>query len=517
MRRHRSLTAILVAATVAGLACNGDEVSAPEVGRLQVVTITTGQSTDPDGYTVQVDGGQVQSVGPNTQLDFGSLPAGSHIVALAGVASNCSVSEGAAQSFDLSEDSVAVARFTVNCQLSASQVEVTVETSGTDVDGDGYFISLDQGEEHAISAQGTYTFSAVSPGPHLLTLTGFAPNCRPLKGSTPITAGSQTLRVRLGAECFSADIPGWRAIAIPAQVEPWGIWAASSSNVFVTGSDSITRQGLIIHYDGTGWTEQYRGGGAVRAVWGVSGSEVFAVGGDDQLLQYDGLRWTGIGVPADSRRLPDVVWGTSASNVFAGGTYDDDPYQYMLEHYDGSTLEAIFYPHFGSYGQVQDIAGSSPNDVYIVDWGAPYDAGPDDFERFAIIHYDGKTWQTSYESLGYVESNSGPPAAFPVLGVWDNAPNDVFAVALNGGILHYDGTLWSPMSSPTSAKLTQVWGRSASDVYAVGPDMILHYDGTAWSVVSEIPGRCSPVRNCIWGTAIEVFVLSKNAVLVRRN
>lgn len=73
------------------------------------------------------------------------------------------------------------------------------------------------------------------------------------------------------------------------------------------------------------------------------------------------------------------------------------------------------------------------------------------------------------------------------------------------------------MSSPTSAALTDLWGRSASDVYAVGPTAILHYDGTEWSVVSDAPGRCPARRNCIWGTERAVFILSTGAVLVRDN
>jgi hypothetical protein len=70
------------------------------------------------------------------------------------------------------------------------------------------------------------------------------------------------------------------------------------------------------------------------------------------------------------------------------------------------------------------------------------------------------------------------------------------------------------MSSPISTALVDLWGRSASDVYAVGPSIILHYNGTTWSVLSEEPA-CPERGNCIWGTAAEVFILSRNAVLVR--
>src|SRR5689334_10696509 len=112
MRSHRSLTATLVIATIAGLACSGDEVSAPVVdqpGQLQVVTVTEGESPDLDGYTFQLDGGQAEPIGPNAQADFESLPAGSHTVTLAGVAPNCSVREGLTQTFVVSARTMAMA------------------------------------------------------------------------------------------------------------------------------------------------------------------------------------------------------------------------------------------------------------------------------------------------------------------------------------------------------------------------------------------------------------------------
>jgi hypothetical protein len=59
--------------------------------------------------------------------------------------------------------------------------------------------------------------------------------------------------------------------------------------------------------------------------------------------------------------------------------------------------------------------------------------------------------------------------------------------APDGTILHYDGTQWSTMESGTSVNLFDVWGRSSTDIYAVGEDTILHYDGIQWSAVMVEP------------------------------
>lgn len=70
--------------------------------------------------------------------------------------------------------------------------------------------------------------------------------------------------------------------------------------------------------------------------------------------------------------------------------------------------------------------------------------------------------------------------------VWGSSSSDVFAVGVDGIILHYDGSAWSVMNSGTSDELYGVWGSSSTDVFAVGAygymgqllyGTILHYKG----------------------------------------
>ena len=73
--------------------------------------------------------------------------------------------------------------------------------------------------------------------------------------------------------------------------------------------------------------------------------------------------------------------------------------------------------------------------------------------------------------------------------VWGISASDVWAVGSNGTILHYNGTTsWSNIpSSFTGAtqQLSGLWGNSASDVWAVGASgTIFHYNGTGWSSVA---------------------------------
>jgi hypothetical protein len=65
-------------------------------------------------------------------------------------------------------------------------------------------------------------------------------------------------------------------------------------------------------------------------------------------------------------------------------------------------------------------------------------------------------------------------------GIWGSSPNDIWIVADNGNIHHFNGSAWS--FEPSGNSLSDVWGRSATDVWAWGYEKILHYDGTKWSL-----------------------------------
>jgi hypothetical protein len=58
--------------------------------------------------------------------------------------------------------------------------------------------------------------------------------------------------------------------------------------------------------------------------------------------------------------------------------------------------------------------------------------------------------------------------------IWGSSATDVFAVGEDGVVLHYDGAAWT-LATPTRAGLLGVWGSSPGDVYAVGAaGTILH-------------------------------------------
>jgi len=85
-------------------------------------------------------------------------------------------------------------------------------------------------------------------------------------------------------DIFHYDGSSWSKMSSGTEWNLWGVWASSSSDVFVVG-DGAT----ILHYDGSSWsgmsscTTQN-----VNGVWGSSSSDVFAVGDDGTILHYSG-------------------------------------------------------------------------------------------------------------------------------------------------------------------------------------------------------------------------------------
>ena len=107
--------------------------------------------------------------------------------------------------------------------------------------------------------------------------------------------------------------------------------------------------------------------------------------------------------------------------------------------------------------------------------------------------------------------------------VWGSSATDMFAVGSHG-ILHYDGISWSPqVTGGPGGKykdLSGVWGTSSTDVFAVGrrsglePERsgILHYDGTSWS--KQNTGTTSRLRS-VWGSSsTDVFAVGDDGTIL---
>jgi hypothetical protein len=78
-------------------------------------------------------------------------------------------------SVTVADDSLSSAAFTVRCELNRAWITVT--TTGTDIDADGYIITTSSGTVLRVAPRDTVTFSAGAPGRYGVALSNLAVNC----------------------------------------------------------------------------------------------------------------------------------------------------------------------------------------------------------------------------------------------------------------------------------------------------------------------------------------------------
>ena len=259
-------------------------------GNLTVSTSTTGSNLDPDGYTVTLDGGASQAVGTNGSVTFSGLSAGNHTVALSGVAGNCTVSGGTSRTVNVPGGGTATASFAISCAATTGNLGVTTNTTGSNLDPDGYTVTLDGGASQAIATNGSVTFSGLPAGSHTVVLSGVAANCTVSGGN------SQAVNVPSGGTATAS-------FAITC--------AATNSNGSLTVTTSTTGSNL----DPDGYTVVVDGGAASQPI-PDNGSVTFTGPAGDHTVGLSGVA-ANCTVSGANPRTITVPAGGTTSTTFA--------------------------------------------------------------------------------------------------------------------------------------------------------------------------------------------------------
>ncbi|HET7240573.1 MAG TPA: hypothetical protein VFI77_05410, partial [Gemmatimonadales bacterium] len=176
---------------------------------LEITTATTGPEPDTDGYVVTVDDASQTVIGANATFQLQSLDAGEHTVRLAGIAENCAVAGENPRSIQVEAGKTARLDFAVTCAIGTGAIRVSVATSGSPADPDGYVANLDGGDPGlSIESNGNVTFTGVAAGSHAVALTEVAANCAVTGGpaqSVTVVAGETS---ELGFEVTCAPPVG---------------------------------------------------------------------------------------------------------------------------------------------------------------------------------------------------------------------------------------------------------------------------------------------------------------------
>jgi hypothetical protein len=167
-------------------------VCAAATADVRVTTSTPGPFPDADGYSLSLDGGDDLAVGSTGSLNFPAIARGAHSLAVSGLADNCALAGPNPRSFDVSGTS----NVEIALELRCAGMQVTISTTGSQADADGYTLSLDGGPPTSIPISAVRDVP-LAPGEHMAQLDGLADNCA--TGNNPrhltIPPGGQTATV----------------------------------------------------------------------------------------------------------------------------------------------------------------------------------------------------------------------------------------------------------------------------------------------------------------------------------
>ena len=147
-------------------------------------------------------------------------------------------------------------------------------------------------------------------------------------------------------------------------------------------------------------------------------------------------------------------------------------------------------------------------------------SGPDDVW---VVGGDEQGCEIWHGSEGAFSLWPEPPPVDLLVWVHGFAPDDIFAVGVGGGAVHFDGTSWSVLETGTTTDLWGVFGESNDDLWVVGGDpeegepLILHYDGTSFDVVPLDPAENDRLAHAlfkVFGVDGRLFAVGQAGLVV---
>lgn len=277
------------------------------------------------------------------------------------------------------------------------------------------------------------------------------------------------------------------------------IWGSGPNDVYVVGAKGNAC--LVLHSTGDGtWTEQTSGvstvNGGLYTVWGSGSGDIYVGGFSDTLLHSTG----------DGSWSPQTIGNLGPFNIWGSGPTD----VYFAYAASGGNV----YHSTGDGTWTPLMIGSASSTISAV-WGTDS----------SNVYFTGGTG-TGYRTPYVVHGPSTPAEeTMPtfsdgflhnIFDVWGSSATDLYAVGNGYAIYHStgDGT-WTQQTGPSGGNTFEdVWGSGPNDIYLASQTGGVYHsagDGT-WSKITAIANGVSPVG--VWGaSAGDVYVVGRNQIL----
>ncbi len=237
------------------------------------------------------------------------------------------------------------------------------------------------------------------------------------------------------------------------------------------------------------WENPKPSGQALRQVFAISSTEVWAIGGDETdaiVLRLFGTVWREVTPPG--LKTPSALWGTASGQVWLAERTG------RVWHFDGidwSVAQTSPSTHWFW------VTGTSPSDVWVV--------GHDlDQDEVVASHFDGVSWTRHHPP---VHGSYGTALALSV------SANDFWLIAndhmsADGGlrwtneIARWNGATWSSLPVPDDMQevfFTSVAASGPGQVWFSGGNQLIQWNGVSFeSHDSSIPNRIFATTDGLW-------------------
>ena len=163
------------------------------------------------------------------------------------------------------------------------------------------------------------------------------------------------------------------------------------------------------------------------------------------------------------------------------------------------TWYSAFNPQ--NVGVLSAVWGTGPSDVFVV--GGTFDQGE-------VYYFNGQTWAA-------MEVPNVPLLVW----VFGFAHDNVYAVGVGGGVVHYDGNKWTALDAGTTDDLWGIWGRAPNDMWIVGgrtgegDPVLMHFDGVNFTPVA-VPNNDRDATSLfkVWGIGSKLLAVGEHGLII---
>jgi hypothetical protein len=477
---------------------------AAPVGAIRIATTTTGPT--PASLEVLLDGTSRGAVTPSAALTLENITTGTHSVALSAIPANCQVQGENPRSAVVTPGQTAEVAFSLTCTEPPAQsgtMVVTATTSGPQQDPDGYLFAVDGGAPQAIGVSGSISLANVAAGSHTVLLSGLAANCT-TSSSNPqtitVTAGASTT-ASFAVQCTAAA-PTTGSIRLTTATTGENPDADGYAYAIDAGAEQPIGANATVTLQ-----NQPAGSHSVRLA-GIAGNCTVSGENPRSITVTAGVQ-TDVAFTVTCSAAGTTTGSIRLTAVTTGSNPDADGYTYSLDGgaeqpIGANTAVTLENQTAGSHSI--RLAGIATNCTLA-------EENPRTFNVTAGAQSD-VTFTVTCAAPGglrWTPMESGTDNNLAE--VWGSSASDVYALENwqeNGymaAIRHYDGTAWTRQATFDELQLVSIWGTSPNDIFAVGGRVIMHFDGVRWALMHEQPESGLELRR-VWGlSGSNVFVV----------